>query len=217
MRLATITDGRVCVYEIDQAALSLDLKPKRRGFALKCFSRSASDTVMNFSDGITLRYFQLLTADRPMPTSAATAAVPPRASMMSSTELSMGEDSSRFVNLSRLHCGAVDWRKKTSPNNGMDSFADIGDRLRIWLLAKNMSAAKLCRLIDCEENEWSMFKKGDRRITLEIADQLCKEFGLTLDWIYRNDPRGMDEDLRIRMKEIRDGEAAAEAGAVHKN
>lgn len=140
---------------------------------------------------------------------------------MSSTELSIADDTSRFVKMSRLHAPHMDRAEKRNFNKGMDSPQDIGRRLDLWLKAEIemrrngdqslKSAADLCRLLDISESAWSQYKAGkakekgktvDRPITLEVADQLCHEFGLTLDWIYRNDVERIDLGLRRRMAEI---------------
>lgn len=200
------------VYEVGHAADSLDLKPKTAGLALKRFLLSSSEIVRKFSDGIAPLDFQLLTAESPTPASPATAAVPPRASTMSSTELSMRKDSSPIVKLSRLHAGGMDHLEKLHLNNGMDSKKIVGDRLRVWLLSEGISAADLCKRIDCKENQWSQYSSGKRMVSHKVADQLCRTFALTLDWIYRGDPRAeISEQTQIKMKKIRDNE---KAGAV---
>lgn len=224
MKLCSITTGcagdiELRVYEIDHSAASL--KPKAEGLADRLRSSRAFEMVKKFSDGIEPRNFQLLTAESPTPASAATAVVPPKASTMSSTDLSMPDVTSRFVKMSSLHAPRMDREEKRNFNKGMDSPQDIGRRLDLWLkaeieLRRNgdqslKSAADLCRLLDISESAWSQYKAGkakqngvvvDRPITLEVADQLCHEFGLTLDWIYRNDVERIDLGLRRRMAEI---------------
>jgi transcriptional regulator with XRE-family HTH domain len=97
-------------------------------------------------------------------------------------------------------------------NWGVDAKQAVGKRLEIWLRAKNMTAADLCGIIDCAENEWSQFKKGKRLITLYVANELVMHFGLTLDWIYRNVASSeVPAELLAKMKEIRDADAAAAA------
>jgi hypothetical protein len=229
VRICSITPGiagevELRVYEVGHSAASRDLKPKAVGLAAKPRSVKASEIVRKFSDGIALRNLQLLTAGCPTPASAATAAVPPRASTMSSTELSISHDSSRFVKLSRLHVPVMDQDKKFKCNKGMDSPEVIGRRLTLWLEAEIQlkrrgikSAADLCKLLGIGESAWSNFKKGkikekgkwvDRPITLAVADELCEQFGLTLDWIYRNDPKFTDIQLILKMREIEDTRTA---------
>ncbi len=82
------------------------------------------------------------------------------------------------------------------------SAKSIARRLVAARAALGMSAAELCRAIRCAPNRWSQYETGERRITLEIAERLCDEFGLSLDWIYRGDPQALPLQLgqAIRQK-----------------
>jgi transcriptional regulator with XRE-family HTH domain len=71
----------------------------------------------------------------------------------------------------------------------------IGKRLVATRRALGLSAADLCRRIDCKPNRWSQYETGERQITLEIANRLCEEFRLSLDWIYRGDPSALSHSL----------------------
>lgn len=256
MRLATITPGHagnveLRVYEVDHEdhlrsrqgvrassqqgcgevapqSATTDRNPKTAGLALKRRLLNSSDSTWKFPGGITPRNFQLLMAEAPTPVRSATAAVPPRASTMSSTELSITHHSSRSVKMSRLHIPHMDLPEKPSLNKGMDSPQKIGQRLGFWLKAEIAlkrkgedsikSAADLCRFLNIGESAWSQYKKGkiikkdgtveDRPITLEVADQLCHHFDLTLDWIYRNDVRNIPMNLQRKLGEIERHEAA---------
>jgi transcriptional regulator with XRE-family HTH domain len=76
----------------------------------------------------------------------------------------------------------------------------IAKRLVASREALGLSAAELCRRIDCETNRWSQYETGKRPITLEIANRLCDEFRLSLDWIYRDDPSSLPNRLRLDIK-----------------
>lgn len=189
----------------DHGVASRGRKPKMVGSAR--FPK-VSEIAKKCLGGIDPLALQLLTAGSPTPKSAAAAAVPPRASTMSSTELSMTDTNSRIVKMSSVHNGGIDFGKKSFLNNRMETKEQIGDRLRVWLLAKFMRAAKLAKLVDIEANEWSAISSGDRMITVEQADMLCHQFQLTLDWIFRNDVRNIDEDILEKIKKVRDMERA---------
>ena len=73
----------------------------------------------------------------------------------------------------------------------MNDHNAIAARLRRLRQSADLSQAELCRKIDCAPNRWNQYEKGDRIITLEIADRLCDLFGVTLDWIYRGDQSGL--------------------------
>jgi ribosome-binding protein aMBF1 (putative translation factor) len=82
----------------------------------------------------------------------------------------------------------------------LDTSKALGKRLVATRQALGLSAADLCRRIDCKPNRWSQYETGERRITLEIADRLCEEFRLSLDWIYRGDPSALSNSLRLEIR-----------------
>jgi transcriptional regulator with XRE-family HTH domain len=66
--------------------------------------------------------------------------------------------------------------------------------------ALGITAAELCRRINCRPNRWSQYETGERPITLIVANRLCDEFRLSLDWIYRGDPSLLPGPLAHRIK-----------------
>lgn len=211
MRLCSITPVAgggflLRIYEIDHAADSLN--PKIAGSALKRLFRNSSVTIIKFSGGILPpRDFQLLTAGRLRPSRSAAAVVPPSASITSSTDLSMPQHSLQGVNLSRVQMLTIDGNEKTSKNRGVDDDEVIGERLRLWVLAEGLRPKHVYEQIGCTKGAWSQYTNGKRHLTLDIADKLHKEFGLTLDWIYYgNFQAGMPANLSVRMREISDNE-----------
>ena len=75
----------------------------------------------------------------------------------------------------------------------------LQNRLQTTLEALDLKPVELCKIIGISESRWSNYVSGDRRITLEIANRLCDEFGLTLDWIYRANPAGLPHSIRIKL------------------
>lgn len=174
------------------------LKPKTDGSGALLYRASASENVKKFSDGMAPRAFQLLTADMPTPASDAAAAVPPKASMTASTELSMESEYSHFVIMSSVHDLAIDCCPIVGLKKPMaESTKTIAGRLVRTREALKVSAAELCRKIDCKPNRWSQYETGERPITLAIANRLCDEYGLTLDWIYRGNPAALPRHINI--------------------
>lgn len=181
------------------------LKPKaaRSGGGLPKFA-SSSEKRKKCSGGITPLVRQLLTAEGYFkPASEAVAVLPPKASTMSSTDLSIPPYTSRSVNLSTVHASAVDcdlgFRFKLAMRESLKS---LGNRLAQTREALGLSAAELCKRIDCKPNRWSQYESGDRKITLEIADRLCDEFGLSLDWIYRANRAMLPDSIRVKIPRI---------------
>jgi DNA-binding XRE family transcriptional regulator len=184
------------------ARASTALKPNTEGSASSLPADfSAAWMTKKLSCDIRPRALQLLTAEVPTPAIAAVFPGPPSASITSSTVLIMLLHSSRNVKMSSLHATAVESRRIVVFNNGMaESLKSLAERLKMTREALGLSAAELCRRIDCKENRWSQYEGGTRKITLEVANDLCDEFGLTLDWIYRDNPAQLPHALRIKMR-----------------
>lgn len=184
------------------ARASKVLKPKiDKSASLPSLAR-ASRTSRKFSCGIFPLTRQLLTADGPTPATEAVAAVPPNALTTSSTDLSMLLDTSQDVKMSSLHETAVELSSAVMSDEPMaDSLKVLSRRLKTTREALGLSAAELCRRIDVKENRWSQYESGERQITLPVAIALCDEFGLSLDWIYRNDPSRIPHELRVKMRQ----------------
>jgi transcriptional regulator with XRE-family HTH domain len=103
--------------------------------------------------------------------------------------------------MSSLHNTEIEGHRFVAFNGGMaESIKSLSNRLKITREALELTAAELCRRIDCKPNRWSQYEGGERRITLEVANDLCDEFGLTLDWIYRANPSQLPHTLRIKMR-----------------
>jgi transcriptional regulator with XRE-family HTH domain len=95
----------------------------------------------------------------------------------------------------------VDDPDPAGDKTGMDDRAKVlARRLVATREALGLNAAELCRRIDCKTNRWSQYETGERAITLEIANRLCDEFRLSLDWIYRGDPSLLPGHLRLAIK-----------------
>jgi ribosome-binding protein aMBF1 (putative translation factor) len=105
--------------------------------------------------------------------------------------------------MSSLHTSAVEKPLNVSSNKGMaDTLKSLAFRLKTTREALNLSAAELCRQIKCKPNRWSQYEGGERKITLEVANRLCDEFGLSLDWIYRGNPAMLPHALRVKMRQV---------------
>lgn len=177
-------------------------KPNSAGSGVP-FSRclKAIENSMNFSVGMAPRAFQLLTADSPTPANPAAADVPPSASMIESTVVSIPPDYSRFVNMSSVHKTAIDYACELAFIFGMEIGAkSVAKRLTTTREALGLSPAELCRQISIAPNRWSQYESGDRRITLAVAAKMCEQFAVTLDWIYRGDPSGLPTRLIQKMR-----------------
>lgn len=75
----------------------------------------------------------------------------------------------------------------------------IGKRLAKLREALGITQAELCRQIKCATNRWNQYEKGDRQITVEVANRLADEYGASLDWIYRDERRTLTQDLYAKL------------------
>jgi hypothetical protein len=178
--------------------------PNKDASALSPASDSAAEKIRYLSDGIRPRRRQLLTAGSVTPHNSDTREVPPSASITASTVVSIEADYSRSVNMSTLHALALVTDCEFLPNYVVSTTRDdIAARLRMLPEALGINAAELCRRIKCAPNRWSAYIKpdGKREITLAVANRLCDEFKLTLDWIYRNDASGLQDRLIRKLRE----------------
>lgn len=179
------------------------LKPKTEGAASLPKAARASRTITYLPCDIRPRLAQLLTAGVPTPASDATAVGPPNASTTSATELSMLLDCSRNVNKSTVHGTAIEIPRPVMFNGGMvETSKSLASRLKMTRLAIGISAADLCKRIKVKANRWSQYESGERRITIAVANKLCDEFDLSLDWIYRANPAQLPHALRLKMRQV---------------
>ena len=105
-------------------------------------------------------------------------------------------DSSHNVKMSTDHGSAIEYHQPVSFNKGMvESSKALAKRLELTREALGISAADLCKRIKIKPNRWSQYESGERRITVEVANRLCDEFDLSLDWIYRANPAQLPQEI----------------------
>ncbi len=80
-----------------------------------------------------------------------------------------------------------------------------GKRLRLTRIAimdgvDNQAA--FCRLMQMETSAWNNAETGDNQLAIPNALKLCRKFGVTLDWIYREDMRMLPPNLVKRIGEL---------------
>jgi transcriptional regulator with XRE-family HTH domain len=75
----------------------------------------------------------------------------------------------------------------------------IGLRLRLVRQVLYDSMAECARRNRVPENTWRNWEKGERFPDPPQLVAFCDAHGITMDWIYRNRIRGMDEEVQIRL------------------
>jgi transcriptional regulator with XRE-family HTH domain len=67
----------------------------------------------------------------------------------------------------------------------------IATRLRITREAFGLGQNEFARRAGIASNTYNQYEQGKNVPRLDIANQICDEYGITLDWIYRGDISGL--------------------------
>jgi len=135
------------------------------------------------------RSFHEETVERGKPRFAATTLVPPSSSMRSSADC-MGSNIFRNMRTSQgfairettFFCFCVGVALMA------DDLESIGRRLTATREALGFSSqTDFCKELNIARSTWNPFETGERRITLEVALSLRKQFNISMDWIYFGD------------------------------
>lgn len=81
----------------------------------------------------------------------------------------------------------------------------IGRRLEAFRKAVGATQEELTELLGSDGNSlWANYEAGTRRIRVDRALILCREYHITLDFIYRNQRLSLPADLaeKIRFQEL---------------
>lgn len=162
-------------------------------------SAARATKATQYAAGIDPRDFQLDTTGNETPQIRATSPVPPSSEMIVAASITQ-HDISRPVNLSSLHELAGDGTPPQCLNFHMTNDGDeIARRLRLFQLAKleaGENQAETAASLELKDNRWSQYLSGKRPLTLAAARRLYAVHSLSLDWLYENNPKGLDDDLR---------------------
>jgi transcriptional regulator with XRE-family HTH domain len=82
------------------------------------------------------------------------------------------------------------------------SLNGIAERLRLTREASGMIQAQFCRIVGIGQQAWNNYERGERRISIDQALQLCSALGVTLDWIYRGIASGLPIQLAEEIRRI---------------
>lgn len=75
----------------------------------------------------------------------------------------------------------------------------VGERLTAFRQALGYAPIDMCRSMNVRQNTYSQWESGKSRINLDDAIRLCDRFGLTLDYLYRDDISGVRSDIAARI------------------
>lgn len=68
---------------------------------------------------------------------------------------------------------------------------DIGGRITKAREALGVTQKEVCRLIGVGETTWNNWEKGKRRPDPIALARFCNAYGVTLDYIFRDNPQGL--------------------------
>jgi len=166
-------------------------------------SLSARSNLSKYLEGTEPRATQPHTVEGFVPAHLAIAAGPPIISITSAGVLSMPQRSAQFAKLSIL-------RKKGMVNSHFPMYTEemarilrykhIGGRLKSLQEMLGIVRQKdMALLAGVEEGNYSQFISGERRISLNAAERLRSATGVTLDWIYYADTKGLRQDVARKL------------------
>ena len=97
-----------------------------------------------------------------------------------------------------------------------DSRQAIGSRLRLVRLAygrlqgrsRDMTQAEFTQLCHVNRQAWNNAETGDARIGLDSALAVCRQTGVTLDYIYQGSTAAMPHALMTEIQAIIEAETA---------
>jgi len=81
--------------------------------------------------------------------------------------------------------------------------ADHARRARATRAAFGHTQYEMCMLmgsISVKGQAWDNYESGRRRISIDHAMTLCKNLGLTMDWFYFGDLKGLPADVARKLR-----------------
>jgi len=82
--------------------------------------------------------------------------------------------------------------------------AAIGERLALTRRALGLTQVTISRLMGATSDgqAWGNYEAGRRRISVDHANKLTANLGITLDWIYQGQIMTLPPDLRERIQRL---------------
>jgi transcriptional regulator with XRE-family HTH domain len=82
----------------------------------------------------------------------------------------------------------------------------VAARLRVTREAMRLSQQEFATRAGIAPNTYNQFEQGKRLLPVTKGISLCETHGLTLDWIFRDDPSGLPYKMATAIKALRDFE-----------
>lgn len=81
------------------------------------------------------------------------------------------------------------------------SVTDIAHRIIATREALGLRPIDVCNDLGFRPNAYSQWESGTNRPNLDDMIRFCARYGLTLDWIYRGDPSGLQHGLATKLRQ----------------
>lgn len=83
------------------------------------------------------------------------------------------------------------------------SNAAIGARLKLTREVFGLGQTAFCKKAGITQNAYSQYEAGTRRPIIENAIKLVETYNLTLDWVYRGEPSGLNYSLNDALRTLK--------------
>jgi transcriptional regulator with XRE-family HTH domain len=78
----------------------------------------------------------------------------------------------------------------------------IATRLRHTREAFRVNQREFARRANLKQNRYSQYESGARPLTIDAANKICDEYGVSLDWLYRGDRSKLPHHLALDIARI---------------
>jgi transcriptional regulator with XRE-family HTH domain len=94
------------------------------------------------------------------------------------------------------------------PSDTGNQAEDVARRLRWTRQCLGLDQQEFGKKAGLAQSRYNMFETGRRRLSLDAALLLCEHYTLTLDWLFRGDPSGLQYRLAEQIKQVRKAESS---------
>jgi len=101
---------------------------------------------------------------------------------------------------SRIVYHELQYANMSDPDSSIEAISARVEALRLWCGFDNQR--EFARESGISQTDLNHYETGRRRISLNAANQLRRRWGVTLDWIFHGDLRGLDHQMRIELPNL---------------
>lgn len=90
-----------------------------------------------------------------------------------------------------------------APQSDRDLMEAVGERLRLSRQALGLSQVEFAQRAGIAANTYNQYERGKKLPSFVNANALCDAHGLTLDWLFRDDPGNLSYKLASAIAAIK--------------